>query len=471
MIQIRSFILLFIFIALSATSIFADTIILKAENSPYYIYNDTVFPKGDDLRIEAGVELFIANDVTVHIYSNLHIEGSPDAPVYIKPIDDQKGWKEFFLYKGADSLVMKHVIVENGRFRVYKRNVIYDHVEFTNSQKLDWNHAISRFFGGTLSITNTSIQGINKGEGFLCHDINHIKVYNCDFDNIPDAVEFINCTDGMIRKSQFKDMRDDAIDLNHCSNIIIDSNVIFNVRDRGMEIGSEHFGSSHNILVSKNIVYNCKEGINFKEASSGQIVQNTLYNNKTAIAVIQPIDTKFSGSDVEINSNLFIDNEANVFVDDSSSAIISYCLYEGGELEGDYHINSKPFVFDKASHHFMLKSTSPCINSGDPNLLQEPDFTRADIGAHYYNLIDWHEYNDRYKDPNEIWPILVQDELLIETDHEIKEIEIYNVKGIYKTKPSINENMLDLQEFDPGVYIVVIEQKGGEKQYYKFLKQ
>lgn len=471
MIQLRSFILLFIFITLSATSICAETIVLKAENSPYYIYNDTVFYKGDDLRIEAGVELLIANDVTIHVYSNLHIIGNKEAPVKISPIDEKLGWKEFYLYEGADSLVMKHVLIKNGRFKVYKRNVVYDHVQFINNQKLEWNHAISRFFHGTLSISNTSIVGVNKGEGFLCHDIDGLEIYNCEFEGIPDAVEYLNCNDGFIRKSRFKDMRDDAIDLNHCSNIIIDSNIIYNVWDRGMEIGSEHFGSSHNILVSKNIVYNCKEGINFKEASSGQIIQNTLYNNKTAITVIQPFDTEFSGSDVEINSNLFIDNEANVFVDDSSTAIISYCLYEGGNLEGEYHLNTNPLVLDKASLCFSLKSTSPCINGGDPNLPLEPDFTRADIGAHYYNLIDGHEYNDRYNEPIDIWPILVQDELYIENDREIKKIEIYNAMGVYKTKPSLNKNSFDIQGFAPGVYIVVFEQSSGEKQFYKFLKQ
>ncbi len=55
-------------------------------------------------------------------------------------------------------------------------------------------------------------------------------------------------------------------------------------------------------------------------------------------------------------------------------------------MPGRGNINADPQFTDAAGGDFTLTSTSPCINSGDPWGGDDPDGTRADIGAGYYDL-------------------------------------------------------------------------------------
>ena len=48
-------------------------------------------------------------------------------------------------------------------------------------------------------------------------------------------------------------------------------------------------------------------------------------------------------------------------------------------------IGINPQFIDQENFNFYLQSSSPCIDTGDPNSPLDPDGTRADIGAYYYH--------------------------------------------------------------------------------------
>ncbi len=54
-------------------------------------------------------------------------------------------------------------------------------------------------------------------------------------------------------------------------------------------------------------------------------------------------------------------------------------------LSGTGNITSDPQFVNAASDDYHLKQGSPCIDTGDPNSPLDPDNTRADMGALYYN--------------------------------------------------------------------------------------
>ncbi|MDP8240375.1 MAG: choice-of-anchor D domain-containing protein, partial [Candidatus Hatepunaea meridiana] len=57
----------------------------------------------------------------------------------------------------------------------------------------------------------------------------------------------------------------------------------------------------------------------------------------------------------------------------------------GGEWEGEGNIDSDPLFVDPDNDDFHLTADSPCIDTGDPESDQDPDETRADMGALYFH--------------------------------------------------------------------------------------
>jgi hypothetical protein len=56
-----------------------------------------------------------------------------------------------------------------------------------------------------------------------------------------------------------------------------------------------------------------------------------------------------------------------------------------GGWSGTGNIDVDPLFVDPVNKDFHLRAGSPCIDTGDPNSPPDPDGTRADMGAFYYN--------------------------------------------------------------------------------------
>ncbi|MCX6641627.1 MAG: right-handed parallel beta-helix repeat-containing protein [bacterium] len=69
----------------------------------------------------------------------------------------------------------------------------------------------------------------------------------------------------------------------------------------------------------------------------------------------------------------------------SGSGSIAYSNIQGG-YTGTGNIDAYPAFVDSTQHDCRLQWGSPCIDTGDPNpIYNDPDFTRADMGAWYYD--------------------------------------------------------------------------------------
>jgi|GEM_PF-1986866 len=76
-------------------------------------------------------------------------------------------------------------------------------------------------------------------------------------------------------------------------------------------------------------------------------------------------------------------NEIHILVD-GGTPDPTYCDIDGS-WTGTGNINSDPLFENPANYDFALTSGSPCIDSGDPSSPNDPDGTRNDMGAYYYD--------------------------------------------------------------------------------------
>jgi hypothetical protein len=78
--------------------------------------------------------------------------------------------------------------------------------------------------------------------------------------------------------------------------------------------------------------------------------------------------------------------DAEYSIDNKSSIEINYSLSEKNLLDGSGNIKNNPKFVAVYNNNFNLRADSPCIDTGDPESPQDPDSTRTDIGAFYYNM-------------------------------------------------------------------------------------
>jgi len=92
----------------------------------------------------------------------------------------------------------------------------------------------------------------------------------------------------------------------------------------------------------------------------------------------------------------FNDSGPSVFANDDSSYTFLYSdIYgnEGGDwitmiadqLGVNGNISANPVYVDTANGNFRICSNSPCVDAGDPASPYDPDGSRADMGAYYYD--------------------------------------------------------------------------------------
>ena len=292
-------------------------LIIDKANSPHFLDADLYIPHNQHLIIEAGVELIISDSINIVVDGNLSINGTAEEPTIIKGVTEQPGWGQIQMLKSADNLTITHTTIRDGTIKSYRTKNYLSNVHFINKQDVNWRWALARFELGDLLLENCTALGVNKAEGFLVHIIDNPIVRNCTFTDVPDAVEYINCQDGIISNNTFNGGGDDAIDLNGCIETRIEYNYIDGYNSAGIEIGSEQLGRSINIKTLENKISNCNLGVYLKEASSVEMTRDSFFENNIALDISTPADSLDMSSAI-VNQCHFSENQENIKIDNRS---------------------------------------------------------------------------------------------------------------------------------------------------------
>ncbi|MBS3741903.1 MAG: T9SS type A sorting domain-containing protein [Candidatus Cloacimonetes bacterium] len=343
-----------------------------AAHSPYVITGDVKIPEGNQLDIEAGTIVQTNNDSEFRVEGKLVADASGRSPITFTSNDTWKGIK--FLDTNEENVI--------NNCHITKATLCA--IEADNS---------------TVTVTNSRI-----------------------YENTTDT------------------QKSTAINLIDCDEVVIEECMIANNESTSFWGGI----GCHNAdpLINHNIVVNNTAGyagaFHFTDDSEPELINNTVANNEAGFAAMW-----FASCSPTITNCIVIDSE-DPFANFGGSPTVTYsCLsggYSGtGNIDADPHFadpsDGDGAAFDGLNADWNLTSDSPCIDAGDPNSPQDPDGTRADMGALYYNQFGIDDPQTQpvvqllQNHPNPVRESTTFNYHIVKGEDQPVEIEIYNVQG------------------------------------------
>lgn len=187
------------------------------------------------------------------------------------------------------------------------------------------------------------------------------------------------------------------------------------------------------------------------------VVRNNIFYSRATVPFFAGPDTTFFdpfnvlGSEVTSSYNLFFDTQGEYIIppDNSPTSIVADPLF------CDY------------PNSYRLSQESPCINNGDPNSPNDPDATRNDIGARYYQTacvlssVKDKETSSAFVYPNPTSQRIV---IAVKEEHIGTEFQLYNSlgKAVIVSTIQSNRQTVNLENLHSGIYLYQL--KGVDQQ-------
>jgi len=273
-------------------------------------------------------------------------------------------------------------------------------------------------------------------------------INNCDITGATVCgIEIINSSVTIMNSKIYENTSDTqkspGIDITLSDNVTIQDNIIANNESTSLWGGFGIHNSaaliSHNIIVNNTADY--ASAFHITDDAEPTIINNTIANNE--------INSSF-GAAIWINSGCYPTFKNTIVIDSEDafanygSPTVTYSCVSGG-FSGTGNIDADPLfaapsagdgvAFDGLNADWNLTLDSPCIDTGDPNSPQDPDGTRADMGALFYNQFSVDDPNNqqvvvlKQNYPNPVNTSTTFNYQIVKGNNSPVEIEIYNING------------------------------------------
>ncbi len=344
----------------AGTDVYAGSIsgLWPLSGSPYHIFGEVYIPNEETLVIEPGVRVEFQGHHRFHVLGRLLAQGNPEQMIKFQAPDAPGGWHG----------------VRFPNTSAANDSSIIDYCEFRHGNAYTSDHTHTDGMGGAIAVI-----GFSK-----------LRISRCLItDNHADTVQDSPGGGGIGLKASSPlisgnmiiyntaDVAGGGIFVHDGSHPVISYNVIahnYVTWDGG---GIECYHESSPEIFNNTIAYNRADeaggGINFYTNCSPNLTNNILWGN-TAVHGNQAF--------------LYTDNVApNFYYNDVQSGLAGIGLNYGVEFTGDYenNINENPLFTSPGYDDFHILEGSPCIDTGDPGFPDDPDGTRADMGALFFN--------------------------------------------------------------------------------------
>jgi len=363
---------------------------LSPDGSPYSVTNDLIVEAGHTLTLGPGVTLNMPKDTSIIVHGMFRARGTTNQPVEIVARTGAR-WGNLSFVDATGPSVLNHVTIRgasasrqdpvNLKAAVsgYNSTVLLNHVDIDALQPVFARYGSTTLRDCTIHIQFTG-DGVNikSGAGL-------VKNSTFTGNNAPDtdAIDFDNVVGGQIignRIYAFKGYNSDAIDIGEgCQNLMVVSNRIFNITDKGVSVGQASVA-----FIERNLIVDCDMGVGIKDTgSTAHIDQNTFARCNTGVASYEK-NVGNGGGIAFIDNCIFSrSKDEPVFVDLLSTLTVDYSLSDTLPLAGTGNLLIDPLFADAGGWDFSLTEASPAIDAGDPAHELDGDGSRADMGAYY----------------------------------------------------------------------------------------
>ena len=366
---------------------------------PYVVTQDLLIPSDILLTIQEGAELRMFHGSNIYVEGQLLINGTEENPIQVMSHNSigNNRWGAICFSNASDTSYISYAkisgastgvnpSVHHGAISSINSHIVISHIEIEDVVFPIYVEA------GSISI-NESVLSCD----YICDYINvkggEALIENCTFFGSDaedtDAIDLDNVNNGIVRNNRiynFNGSNSDGIDIGEGSeNILIGSNLIYHAWDKGISVGQ-----SSSVILEKNVVVGSNHGIAVKDNSFAYVTNNTFFNNDTSISCYEKNEGAGGGSAEIINTILSGNVSSSIYVDELSSASVTYSLSDSELLQGEGNLFSDPQYLDQTIYNLELSSNSPCLDSGSPNFPLDQDGTNSDMGSYYmYNSDDY----------------------------------------------------------------------------------
>ncbi|UCE65357.1 MAG: T9SS type A sorting domain-containing protein [Candidatus Zixiibacteriota bacterium] len=339
-----------------------------AAGNPYNVVGDLRVPPGSTLVIGPGcyIEFQGYYQFLVDTLSVLRALGTESDSIYFNAADTITGWR---------GITLDHA---------YSGSVIsYCEFEYVN---YNWGESVIKAESSNPIISHNTFAN-NASFVILCDGSDQIEIYDnlFAFNSIEYGEIIVNSSTqpAFISNNIFK--------YNSCEFIILsftEINIIgnrFEYNEAGIFCAwgapanfKRNIACFNNSIVATSLIIGMD--------ALCHIESNTICNNIAGWTVGYFVE-EHNSQPVYMTSNIFWGNVCSwdtLFYHLGISLTISYSDIQGGWY-GWGNIDTDPLFVDTANSDFHLMPGSPCIDAGDPASPLDPDSTRADMGALYFD--------------------------------------------------------------------------------------
>ena len=237
---------------------------LRLRRGAYRLPEHLVLPRGYNLRIDSGTDLQLGAGVVLLVRGGLHINGSADQPVTIRPIEPGQPFGSVAVVgDGSQRTDVTYLELSGGS------DAWLDGAQFTG--------ALSIHYQDRVSVSHTTIRD-NQGADGLSIKYAAGAVTDSRFTGNRDDQVDLEYFDGIVRDSRFEsaptgDSNGDGLDLRG-SRVVVVNNELTGAADKAASVGEE----SEALFVSNRVGHSAI-GVAVKDLSTAYLYDNWFEEN------------------------------------------------------------------------------------------------------------------------------------------------------------------------------------------------
>ena len=475
-----------IFVLCFATRLFAQTSLpssicdytLTLAGSPYVADSSITVANGCTMTVDPGVEIRMANSSFMIIRGKVDFLGTASQPIRIHAAS--MNWGIIYLDNTTEKSTFNYVTIEDATIGPHGNTHADSAFQVAaisgNNSLAEINHCVFKnnllclyFFNcKNTVIQNSRFDASNIGEKIHIEMSELVNIDNCTFyftAGTGDVIDMDGTKTSTISNNHVFGGDSDGFDIGNsdstgCDGIFIHGNFIYGMGDKGISPGERCV----NINADHNVIVGCDIGISAKAGAQVVADHNTFYGNRLGVRACDCLAGWGPGTLTVTNSIIAASIDSTWVVDPASTLTISYCLSDIDLIPGIGNIQGNPmFVFPAmdSTGNFHLKINSAAINEGDPAFAHDPDGTRSDIGAFYFDpsagILPTDDSHFISIFPNPAGnSISVSIETLTGTDNY--SVSVCDILGreISRSELTDKKSNFDISSLSPGIYSVEI---------------